>query len=183
MRQIKTLTVLLTVLFGIAACSAVKVQSGYDGQAHFTAYKTFAWLPAYRWRQSWFQQRLSPIDAYIRRFVADTLTSKGFREASGGKPDLWIAYYAGVEGPVDVSTFDYHGWQDSSSERKESIASYKKGTLVLDFIDAKTDSLVWRGSASSALRSSAEDPTRVGRALRELLTDFPPQPATVSPTR
>jgi hypothetical protein len=59
---------------------------------------------------------------------------------------------------------------------KSKLIEKKEGTLVLDFLDAKTKSLVWRGTASGAVRpatSPEEQQQRINEVIAELLTRFP----------
>ena len=174
MRTFRTILILISLTIGLSACASVRTQSSFDQGVNFAAYKSYAWLPAFRWRQSWFQQRMSPIDEHIRQFVREDLNAKGLREAAGGKPDIWVVYYAGINEPVDVATLDYKPWWGEQPPPGMNGGPYNRGTLVLDVIDAKSDSLIWRGSAPGALRTPDEDPKRVDKALTDLLAGFPP---------
>jgi glutamine phosphoribosylpyrophosphate amidotransferase len=63
-----------------------------------------------------------------------------------------------------------------STGGKSKLIEKKEGTLVLDFLDAKTKSLVWRGTASGAVRpatSPEEQQQRINEVIAELLTRFP----------
>ena len=54
----------------------------------------------------------------------------------------------------------------------------KEGTLVLDFLDAKTKSLVWHATASGAVRPTAspeEQQQRINEVITQLLARFPPK--------
>ncbi len=53
-----------------------------------------------------------------------------------------------------------------------------EGTLVLDFLDAKTQSLVWRATATAAVepRVSPEDQqARINEVIAAMLANFPPK--------
>ena len=48
---------------------------------------------------------------------------------------------------------------------------------MLDFLDAKTKSLVWQGTASGAVQPAAspeEQQQRINKVVAELLARFPP---------
>jgi hypothetical protein len=54
----------------------------------------------------------------------------------------------------------------------------KEGTLVLDFLDAKTKSLVWRATASGAVEPSSTpeyQQNRINAIVAEMLSYFPPK--------
>jgi hypothetical protein len=53
-----------------------------------------------------------------------------------------------------------------------------EGTLVLDFLDAKTQSLVWRATASAAVEPKGtpeEQQMRINKVIAEMLVQFPPK--------
>ena len=43
----------------------------------------------------------------------------------------------------------------TTAESATTEQDYKDGTLVVDFFDAKTKQLIWRGSAEAARRKAA----------------------------
>jgi hypothetical protein len=58
------------------------------------------------------------------------------------------------------------------------IRQYEEGTLVIDFVDAASRKLVWRGTGSGALESepTPEETTRgIDRAVAKILEQFPPR--------
>ena len=46
---------------------------------------------------------------------------------------------------------------------------------MIDVIDAKTDELVWRGSAVSPLSDESYDAKDINEAVEKILEEFPPQ--------
>jgi len=56
--------------------------------------------------------------------------------------------------------------------------TYDEGTLILDFIDAKTKQPIWRGSAKADVRfnnSPEQKRNKVNQAVTEMLKTFPPK--------
>ena len=54
---------------------------------------------------------------------------------------------------------------------------YEEGKLILDFVDATTQVLIWRGSVQTELPNSSspqERDDRIGKAVRLMLERFPP---------
>jgi hypothetical protein len=54
----------------------------------------------------------------------------------------------------------------------------KEGTVVLDFLDARTKSLVWRATASGAVQpnpSPEEQQKRIDEVVAQMLERFPPK--------
>jgi hypothetical protein len=55
------------------------------------------------------------------------------------------------------------------------VNEYTEGTMVLDFVDAKTKKLFWRGTATDTLTSTSEAPRVVSGAAASLLSSYPPK--------
>ncbi len=69
---------------------------------------------------------------------------------------------------------NYGYWYSPAYYRRTThTEEYREGTLVLDFIDAKTNNLVWRGS----MVDPVDDPASLGRqfaeSAKEILDQFP----------
>jgi len=47
--------------------------------------------------------------------------------------------------------------------------TYQEGTLILDFVDARTNNLVWRGSMANAMGNPARLGKEFARAARDIL--------------
>jgi hypothetical protein len=55
------------------------------------------------------------------------------------------------------------------------VRSYKKGTLVLDIVDARTHQLVWVGILDKEVRSVNPPSKRIQKTITKLLKNFPPK--------
>jgi hypothetical protein len=115
---------------------------------------------------------------HVQGAVERGLGARGLELASSGTPDLLIHYHANISERVDVNRADQpHGYCGAGDCPPETVR-YEAGTLVLDFIDARTNKLVWRGWA----RNSVEDMLRnrdrmaktIDRAVAEMLRQLPP---------
>ena len=61
---------------------------------------------------------------------------------------------------------------------------YEAGTLVLDFVDARTQRLIWRGWAQTELQELLRDPDRMAKTIDQAVTGMLRQlPSTVAPIR
>jgi len=61
---------------------------------------------------------------------------------------------------------------------KSQAIEKKEGTLVLDFVDAKSKSLLWRATASGAVEpksSPEQQQQRINAVVAEMLSYFPPK--------
>ena len=87
-KAMKKLSVLpFLLLFVLASCSSVRVNSDYDKQVDFTAYKTYAFH-----KTGIDKAEISDLDKKrILRSIDETMTAKGF--AKSETPDLLIAFF------------------------------------------------------------------------------------------
>ena len=170
----------IAVLIAVIGCSPLTVNYDYDTAADFTVMKTFGWMPP--------AGNAVSDDLLVKRIrsaVNAQLQAKGRTEVPEN-PDFMIAMqlsgkttYGGSTGvgasvgiPVGrAGTISVGGGKSKPHEKTE-------GTLVLDFVDAKTQSLVWRGTATAAVQpktSPEEQQERINKVIAEMLSHFPPK--------
>ena len=192
----------LLLLGWLSACtSGVNVEQRPG--TNFNKYRTFAWADTEvktsgdqnpLLRSSIAQDR-------IHQAIAGELAKRSIREVDNN-PDFYLTTHIFVEqaertvinpGPVvnarpigyayaypyavryrsALLPVNYGYWYSPSYYRTTHTEEYREGTLVLDFIDAKTNNLVWRGS----MVDPVDDPARLGRqfaeSAKEILDQFP----------
>ncbi len=180
MKKIGLVLFTSVVLFAVIGCATpLAVNYDYDTAADFTAMKTFGWMPP--------AGNAAGDDLTIKKIrnaVNVQLQAKGRMEVPE-TPDFLIAMelsgkttYGGstavgasVGIPVGrAGTISVGGGKSKPREKTE-------GTLVLDFLDAKTQSLVWRATATAAVSpksSPEEQQARINAVIAEMLKNFPP---------
>jgi hypothetical protein len=111
----------------------------------------------------------------IRDSANSQLASKGLRMTSDS-PDILIAVHAGTEEKVRYSDWGYrYGpyWRGPSYSKFK----YQEGTLILDFVDAQSKELMWRGTAKGFL-DAGMTPEKldnlVNEAVQKIFENFPP---------
>jgi len=180
-----------------SGCSSLSVNYDYNEKTNFKQYNKYDWLP--------FPKDMQVDELNRARFVTaveDTLKEKGFNQNSSN-PDFMIATHFGKENKVDITNWGYsyapngyyggHGYRYPGNAYSGSYANtggvsiyeYEQGTLILDFVDSKTKTLIWRATAK-AIVSPASTPEKqtekIKRAVDEILENFPPKSsATKSP--
>lgn len=174
---------LFTAIALLAGCSGISVGSDYLPGTNFTPYRTYDWMPNAPAPTP--EDRL--IDTRIRNAVEAGLEAKGFTHSTSGDPDIYVAYQLITDDRTDVRTVnDYYGsswrygpyWGPTMSTSRTETVRYTVGTLVLDFFDADSRELVWRGTAEGKLneRANPEDrQERANDAVRRILTRYPPE--------
>ena len=171
----------VSVMIVVIGCAAtpLAVKYDYDTAADFTSLKNFGWMPP--------AGNAVAADLVVKRIknaVNVQLQAKGRTEVPEN-PDFLIAMqlsgktvYEGSKAvgmsvgiPVGrAGTVSVGGGKSKPIEKTE-------GTLVLDFVDAKTQALVWRATASAAVTPAAspeEQQARINEVVAEMLKRFPP---------
>jgi hypothetical protein len=176
---IKVFLVTAFALFSIHCGSSVKVQFDYIEGQDFSSFRTFDFIsqPA----------DLKVHDKPVRRVknsVINELESNGF-EMRFTQPDFLIAVQTSVNAKVDINSWGYsyapydlyHGGYGYWGVPTMNMYQYEEGTLVIDIIDPKTMTLIWRGVAQRALPPKP-DADRIqeiiDEAVRRVLYYWPP---------
>jgi hypothetical protein len=65
-----------------------------------------------------------------------------------------------------------------SATRPQPSETIKVGTLVINFYDARTEQLIWRGSAQDMLSGkAAQNEKNPDKGVAKMFKTFPPEPA------
>lgn len=175
---------LAAVALALPGCSSFQVSSDYDPAVDFSQYGAYAWLPDPDPTES---SEAGPVDGLLRqrieRAVDDVLAGKGMRRVeSQNDARLLITDHIDVQQKFRVNTtqygYGYGRWGYYGAGYTDTyVDQYEEGTLILDFIDAETKQLVWRGTAQSRLRDERtpeEREERVREAVEAILERYPP---------
>jgi len=170
-RNVLTVSVLLLVGVG---CSPISVSHDYDPQTNFSSLKTFAWVA--------FPQNVEINQLTVRRIksaVTNELLAKGLQESSSN-PDILIAMHGTTQEKLEITDWGYSAgayYGGYWGGRNIDVNQYTEGTLILDFIDSKSKSLVWRGVAKGAVDPSLtpeQRTKRINEGAAKLVAQFPP---------
>ena len=122
---------------------------------------------------------LAAIDARIAGALEDALGRKGFRRVES-EPDVLVSYAVAIDSAISGSDLNDIYEDDlpllvpePDSDRQ---LNYKQGTLILDFIDAKTRKLLWRGAVMADFNmriSEKQKELRARKGVQILLDNFP----------
>ena len=176
----KLIHVFLTflVLMALVSCSSLKVSHDYDPTVDFSSLKTFDWIPM--------DGNPGGSELTVKRIVQsvnNALAAKGLTLRQED-PDFMIGMqvsgktsYGGSTGlgvsvgvPVGKTHVRVGGGRSKAREKHE-------GSLLLDFINTKDKSLIWRGTATDAINPNAspqEQQEVIDKAVSQMLSQFPP---------
>lgn len=159
-----TSIVALIGLMTTAVLFAQHVNVDSNPAAPFATYKTYAWAPGTPAPDPLNNQRLhASID---QRLAARGLTQ------NAASPDLIVATNVTTQERLEVIPgFAYGPWWGA---RGAYLDTKPEGTLVVDFYDAKTKQMVWRGVATA---TPSEKPMKniekMNKALDKMFEKFP----------
>ena len=152
---------LMTVALG--SCSGVKARSDFTKGTDFSVYKTYAWLP---------QHPTADVDEIvlerIRSAVDEELAKDGLQLVPAAQADLMVTQQSSVQEKVQVND-PYYSY--------DAYDVYEEGTLMIDLVDAKTSTLVWRGTGEARLQEDVgadEKEKRVKKVVSAILAKYPP---------
>ena len=162
-----SMLVMLLGLMGVSA-AAQSVQTDYDRSFRFSDLKTFSFAK---------QRRVAtdPLandslnDGRIRKDLESQLTANGFRMETE-KADFVIAYYVTTKNKLNVQDFGY-GPPRWFGGRDIRVNQYSEGTLMVDFIDAKSNQVIWRGRATGTLEMKGVD-KKISKSVEKLIKQF-----------
>ena len=160
----------LGVLLGLLVIQtqAQTVQSDYDRSVNFSSMKTFGFAVQRR-------GATDPLsgdtlnDARIRQAMESQLTANGFRTATE-TPDFVIAYHVTTKNKLNVQDYSY-GPPRWFGSRDIRVNQYSEGTLIVDFIDVKTNRVIWRGRASGTIELKDVE-KKINKSAEKLVRQF-----------
>ena len=159
------------------ACSQFDVRAARDPSVDVSRFRSWAWLPPAL--QAPADQTLPDryLDRKLREAAERELAAKGY-VPTGGDPDFFLNYRLTTNDRSSPQPPYRYGLGWWGHEEARSRDTYDVGTLLLDAIDARTSSLVWRGSASARLLPHAsleKSARRTQDVVEHILKEFPPR--------
>ena len=191
-----TLIVAVVALSLIAgSCSSTRYIVDSDTRHNFSGYSTYAWFQL----ASPPDKAKPPTEANtiltrrIKWAIDGALNGNGLSTAEVGDADFLVTYSLvlqsrmvmyhtgwsmpmGYRGGWGWGGWGYGGWGYGGgwSGGRSSMETYTEGTIVVDVLDTKTRTLVWRGIAENAFRKPNPDDEKVAKIIGKVMQDFPP---------
>ena len=174
-----TLTPRISLSLGIAILSAStllaqQVRTDYDRGADFSRYKTYSWENV--------QTKDPLLVDRIKAAVNSALAAKGWTQVESGADVCIMAMEMNDEHRTLNTYYDNFGggwgwrWGGGFATATTTVDTYTVGTLVVDFFDAGTRTLVWRGSASDTISAKSDRNIRkLDRGVQKMFEHFPPR--------
>lgn len=172
MRKILSTLILATILV-FTSCSGIRVVSDHDKEVDFSTYSTYAF-----YKPAIDEVKISDLDKRrILRAIDYELNQKGMIKSE--QPKMIISIYTKEQERIDIHQHFNYGWwpyYDPFGPRSY-VSQTTEGTLFIDFLDAKTKTLIWQGIGYSDLiaKDSERKEKRINEIVAKILTNFPPK--------
>ena len=158
----------------LMACSASRVTSNRLSTADLAAYNSYTVADPDDGSMPWvYPAKKRYLHMAIEKQAADLCTAPGNSGVAG--PDVLISYFVILDAKHDIEAYsNYYGrrrWRYPVTEVE--IRKYTEGTLLVDFIDARTNQLVWQGSLTGVLNNGSTKMERtIDKAVEALFTQY-----------
>jgi hypothetical protein len=171
----------LALAAALAGCSTLKVHTQYDPAAPFASYKRYAWLATAPGAEQAAAIRDPGVRSLVVSAIDREMAHKGLvRTTPDADPDFFVSVLGWAQSRIEVTSYGYayapayaYG---PSYVGPADVSHYTDGTLLLDFVDARTRQLVWRGEATDTVGSASEVKGSIDEAARRMLEGYPPKP-------
>ena len=185
MKSTKTIPKLfaLAAACALAACSTVTVTTDHDPSAQFGKYKTYALTPAAH------DQPLSPSgEAALRNSMHTHLAARGIQETSPARADLDVTRHVILREKLAAHQYTdwgyghggtwpygygHYGMWAGAPRTYTDVNQYTEGTLILDFVDARTKKLVFRGVGKAVVGGAASNAGKIDEAVQKIVAALP----------
>ncbi len=165
-------------------CSGLQVRTDFDENIDFEGRTSYGWLEPPVVEVSLEPgeapdpfARNSLLDGRVRGAVDRVLAARGFR-ISDEDPAFRLQYYVVLRDKTKIrpSPSGYYGRRHGGFGGFGGSISYdyQEGTLIIDFIDARSGRLAWRGWAVGTNREGYYNAERVAASVEKILAEFPP---------
>lgn len=177
-RIARSAAVALSALALTACATTMTAGSHVDRALDFARYRTWNWGPADTLPTGDARLDANPFFLdHVQGAVEKGLAARKLKGPNPDAPALLIHFHASINQQIDVNGIDSRrGYCDNACT--EGIVQYEAGTLVLDFIDAETNRLIWRGWAQDTVEGVLDNEDRMAKkideAVAKMLARLPP---------
>ena len=168
------------ILLALTGCATMAGGSYVARGIDFTTYRTYDWgradaLPVGDARLD----NNTIFQDHLQGEIEKQLAARGIeRSAPGTTPDLRIHYHATVERDMQIHEVNAAFGACPGYDCQVRVRDFEAGTIVLDFTDASSNELVWRGWAKDHLDGIIANQElmerQIAAAVTIMLNDLPP---------
>jgi hypothetical protein len=163
---------LFACVAGCGSSWAQQVDYNYDRNVDFSKFKTYKWVEI-KGGEHPNQLQNQDIREAINEQLAGKLTMK-----DEDPVDLYVGYQVSVQHEKELNGYGGGlGWRLGGGMMDATVSTIDVGTIVVDFYEPDSKTLVWRGSATNSLPTSGNPDKKMkhlNKAMGKLLMHFPP---------
>lgn len=170
----------------IYGCSGVRVSQDYDPATDFKSMQTYRWESESQPKTGDLRIDNPLRDTRIRAAVTRQLNQKGFIASTDGAPTFLVRYQYtlrqkiesdGTRGGIGFGIGSYGSRGGIAIGTGSNVREYDEGTLTIDFVDATSPTLLWRGTGIQRFREY-DNPEKasqdINTLVEKILSQFPP---------
>jgi hypothetical protein len=162
------------------AAGCISTRASLAPNTNVARFRTFAFAPENS------AVARTPTGAIVRDTLARELAGKGIYPAPPGqRPDFYVGYQLVLREQLDVYGGGWGGgwgWGGWGWGGPVDVFQYTEGTLVLDFIDPRTNHSFWRGTATSVINTPDNPkPEKIRKSVAKTLEKYPVQLTASAP--
>jgi hypothetical protein len=179
-------------LFSLCALCAMLAQSGkaQSVKIDFDRNFDFSKVHRYEWRtHPIFDKHPELRDHYstaIQLVTSATnkqLMKKGYQPVND-TPDVFLTFFVTAKDVTNTYTdmigpygagYGWYGWYAPPVWTVTRTEQYLEGTLLMDMVDPKDTQLIWRASATDAIKDFRNRDKNVDSAVKKIFSKFPPK--------
>ena len=171
MSRLSKFTIAAVGALVITGCATMNVSSHVQRGLDVSRYHTYDWGPADALPAGDPRLEQNPFfQDHLRGEVEKAMTRRGFEwSAAAERADILVHYHANISERLDVDRFDVQRGYCGENGCDVPTLRYEAGTLVIDVIDARTNRLIWRGWAQSAVKGMLENEDTMARQINEAI--------------
>jgi hypothetical protein len=177
------LAVWTTYLLVAQSARAQKVKVDFDKKYDFSKIHHYEWRthPIFE-KHPELREQYSTAIQLVMSDSNQELMKKGFQPAET-KPDIFLTFFVTAQGASKTYTdvigggygYGWYGWYAPPMWTVTRTENYLEGTLVLDMVDPAKTQLVWRATATDAVKDFKNRDKNVESAVKKIFKKFPPK--------
>jgi hypothetical protein len=174
--RIESLAAAALLALAFDSCAPVRINSYVVRGLDFQQYRTYAWGPSDAFSTG--DPRLDNnriVSERVAKSVDQQLASRGFEKRESGVADVLIHMHVRLDQRIESDAIDREYARCEVSDCRPYV--YDAGTLLLDFIDTRTNQLAWRGWAEGGFDGVIDNQdwmeARIDDAVAKILARLP----------
>lgn len=151
MKKINYMIMVIASITMIISCGSVN--STVKDNTDLNKYRSYSLVE----NEEGFLPQVNPVQKeQIEKAINDQIASISASNSGVTGPDILVSYFVVIDTKQDVETYTtYYGRRWRNQIIEVDVNEYKEGTLILDFVDAKTKEIVWNGSISGTVTNNS----------------------------